>query len=47
MGSKTKTNMIRELIRLSLKEGKSTRECQDLLKISKTQLSYKPAASGI
>jgi transposase len=36
MGSKTKTNMIRELIRLSLKEGKSTRECQDLLKISKS-----------
>lgn len=39
MGIKTEANMIRELIRLSIKEGKSTRECQDLLKISKSTVS--------
>lgn len=39
MGGKTKTNMIREIIRLVIGNGKSTRECGDVLKVSKSTVA--------
>ncbi|MDA3867937.1 MAG: IS21 family transposase [Salinivirgaceae bacterium] len=39
MGAKTENNMIREIIRLVLENGKSTRECGELLKVSKSTVA--------
>lgn len=36
MGGKTENNMIREIIRLVVGKGKSTRDCADALRVSKS-----------